>query len=86
VPDELPAPEPLAVAEPLAPGPAVIPAPGKGGRSALKVVTVYLEQGDDEFLETITHAGRTSRPKIAVSRRAVVRLALERAPGSAGCR
>jgi hypothetical protein len=44
----------------------------------LKVVTVYLEQGDDDFLETITHTGRTSQPKVAVSRSAVVRLALER--------
>jgi hypothetical protein len=44
----------------------------------LKVVTVYLGQGDNDLLETITHTGRTSRPKVAVSRRAVVRLALER--------
>jgi len=42
------------------------------------VVTVYLEQDDDDFLETITHTGRMSRPKVAVSRSAVVRLALGR--------
>ena len=45
---------------------------------ALKVVTVYLEQDDDDFLETITHTGRTTQPKTAISRSAVVRLALER--------
>ena len=47
-------------------------------KPALKVVTVYLEQDDDDFLETITHTGRTSQPKTAISRSAVVRLALER--------
>lgn len=45
---------------------------------ALKVVTIYLEQDDDDFLETITHTGRTTQPKTAISRSAVVRLALER--------
>lgn len=45
---------------------------------ALKVVTVYLEQEDDDFLEDITHTGRTTQPKTAISRSAVVRLALER--------
>jgi len=45
---------------------------------ALKVVTVYLEQDDDDFLEAITHTGRTTQPKTAISRSAVVRLALER--------
>jgi hypothetical protein len=44
----------------------------------LKVVTVYLEKADDDFLETITHTGRTSRPKVGVSRSAVVQLALAR--------
>lgn len=47
-------------------------------KPALKVVTIYLEQDDDDFLETITHTGRTSQPKTAISRSAVVRLALER--------
>jgi len=47
-------------------------------KTDLKVVTVYLEQDDDNFLETITHTGRTSQPKTAISRSAVVRLALER--------
>ena len=43
-----------------------------------RYATVYLEQDDDDFLETITHTGRTSQPKTAISRSAVVRLALER--------
>ncbi|GAA3705001.1 hypothetical protein GCM10022204_23050 [Microlunatus aurantiacus] len=30
------------------------------------------------YLEEITHAGKTSRPRIAISRSAIVRLALER--------
>ena len=47
-------------------------------KPALKVVTIYLEQDDDDFLETISHTGRTSQPKTAISRSAVVRLALER--------
>lgn len=52
----------------------------EGGKvkAALKVVTVYLEQDDDDFLEAITHTGRTTQPKTAISRSAVVRLALER--------
>lgn len=54
------------------------PAPQAATKPALKVVTIYLEQDDDDFLETITHTGRTSQPKTAISRSAVVRLALER--------
>ncbi|SDT01392.1 hypothetical protein SAMN04488543_2845 [Friedmanniella luteola] len=53
------------------------PEPKARAKAELKVVTVYLEQDDDDFLETITHTGRTSQPKTAVSRSAVVRLALE---------
>lgn len=47
-------------------------------RAELKVVTIYLDQDDDDFLSTITHAGRSSQPKTSISRSAVVRLALER--------
>ena len=54
------------------------PAPQAAAKPALKVVTLYLEQDDDDFQETITHTGRTSQPKTAISRSAVVRLALER--------
>ena len=60
------------------PKPAPAPAPAPKAKAELKVVTVYLEQDDDDFLETITHTGRTSQPKTAISRSAVVRLALER--------
>lgn len=42
-------------------------------KPALKVVTIYLEQDGDDFFETITHTGRTSQPKTAISRSAVVR-------------
>lgn len=59
------------------PHPVRTPAPAKS-KVDLKVVTIYLEQNDDDFLETITHTGRTSHPKTAISRSAVVRLALER--------
>ena len=58
--------------------PAPAPAAAPRAKAELKVVTVYLEQDDDDFLETITHTGRTSQPKTAISRSAVVRLALER--------
>ena len=60
------------------PKPSPRPAPKAKAREDLKVVTIYLEQEDDDFLETITHTGRTSQPKTAISRSAVVRLALER--------
>ncbi|WP_375424823.1 hypothetical protein [uncultured Friedmanniella sp.] len=70
-----PAAKPAVSSRPKAtPAPVARPA----AKSDLKVVTVYLEQDDDDFLETITHTGRTSRPKTAISRSAVVRLALER--------
>ena len=73
-------PQPVPAAEAAAP--TSIPEQTRGTRAtakaALKVVTIYLEQDDDDFLETITHTGRTSRPKTAISRSAVVRLALER--------
>lgn len=73
-----------AATEPVTPEPAAVAAPANAEpakaaeRPALKVVTIYLEQDDDDLLETITHIGRTSRPKVAISRSAVVRLALER--------
>jgi hypothetical protein len=74
-----PSPQPAGneVKEPPA-KPAGGPARQAATKPALKVVTIYLEQDDDDFLETITHTGRTSQPKTAISRSAVVRLALER--------
>ena len=40
-------------------------------------MSIYLEPSDDLYLEEITHAGKTSRPRVAISRSAIVRLALE---------
>ena len=78
----VPAREPQPVPETEAAAPTSTPEQTRGTRAAakaaLKVVTIYLEQDDDDFLETITHTGRTGRPKTAISRSAVVRLALER--------
>ena len=41
-------------------GPTLGAAQQTATKPALKVVTIYLEQVDDDFLETITHTGRTS--------------------------
>lgn len=60
-------PEPLKspTAKPAAPEPTV-------------KMSIYLEPSDDLYLEEIAHAGKTSRPRVALSRSAIVRLALER--------
>lgn len=62
-----------AAAEPALPasrGPGVAGAPVK--------VTLYVNQDSDEFMETVRVEGLTARPKVDVSRSAVVRLALRR--------
>ena len=41
-------------------------------------MSIYLEPADDLYLEDIAHTGKTSRPRVAISRSAIVRLALER--------
>jgi hypothetical protein len=41
-------------------------------------MSIYLEPDDDLYLENIVHAGKTSRPRVAISRSAIVRLALEK--------
>ncbi|NNM96395.1 MAG: hypothetical protein HKL89_02155 [Candidatus Dormibacteraeota bacterium] len=41
-------------------------------------VTLYVDQDTDEFMEAARVKGLTSRPKVDVSRSAVVRLALRR--------
>lgn len=41
-------------------------------------MSIYLEASDDVYLENIAHAGKTGTPKVAISRSAIVRLALER--------
>jgi hypothetical protein len=40
-------------------------------------MSIYLEPSDDLYLEEIAHTGKTSRPRVAISRSAIVRLALE---------
>lgn len=57
--------EPKPAATPAAPEPTV-------------KMSIYLEPADDLYLEEIAHAGKTSRPRVALSRSAIVRLALER--------
>jgi hypothetical protein len=52
------------------PAPAELGAPFK--------VTLYVDRDTDEFMETVRVEGLTSRPKVDVSRSAVVRLALRR--------
>ena len=61
------------VVEPSLPasrGPGVVGAPVK--------VTLYVDRDSDEFMETVRVEGLTARPKVDVSRSAVVRLALRR--------
>ena len=65
-----PAPQPPAAEKPAAAEQAV-------AEPTIKM-SIYLEASDDLYLEEITHAGKTSRPRIAISRSAIVRLALER--------
>lgn len=67
------------------------PAPGAAGEpeppradpppaelAAMSKVTLYVDRDTDEFMEATRVAGLTSRPKVDVSRSAVVRLALRR--------
>lgn len=53
-----------------------VPAPAETG--ATFKVTLYLDRDTDEFMEAARVEGLTARPKIDVSRSAVVRLALRR--------
>lgn len=60
------------------------PRPSPGARSATRPteptfkVTLYVDRQTDEFMEATRVEGLTSRPKVDVSRSAVVRLALRR--------
>ena len=85
------APEVPAPAEPadVTTAPEKAPARPKAARSARPQVkpevqqptikmSIYLEASDDVYLENIAHAGKTGTPKVAISRSAIVRLALER--------
>ncbi|RJK92529.1 hypothetical protein [Vallicoccus soli] len=68
------APEKTAGAEPTPPTPS--PSPEEIG--ATFKVTLYVDRSTDEFMEAARVAGLTSRPKVDVSRSAVMRLALRR--------
>jgi hypothetical protein len=70
--------EPVLLAAPEQP--ALVPAPPPApviAKPELKVVTIYLDDDDDDLLEGTTHIGRTTRPKVAISRSAIIRYALK---------
>lgn len=52
------------------------PAPIAGPEDSLSRATVYLDEVTDNFIEGIIAAGRARRPRVSISRSAVVRLAL----------
>lgn len=54
------------------------PAPTPAQPGATFKVTLYVDQDTDDFMEAARVTGMTSRPKVDVSRSAVVRLALRR--------
>lgn len=62
---------------PLMPGPTP-PAPSPEATGATFKVTLYVDRQTDEFMEATRVEGLMSRPKVDVSRSAVVRLALRR--------
>lgn len=64
-------------AESEEPTPVPAPAPSTGSED-LHARTIHLDQAADDWLEDIAIVGRRSRPRVAVSRSAVVRYALER--------
>jgi len=74
---------PPAPVEPASPSPAPEPtqrrsAPSPVNQGVTFKVTLYVDRDTDEFMEAARVAGLTSRPKVDVSRSAVVRLALRR--------
>ncbi len=75
--EEPPAPDSAPASGP-APAPQVS-APAKAAAAGeLRKVAVYLDEDTDTALEAIRYAGTTRRPRLDVSKSAVVRLALER--------
>lgn len=60
------------------PVPSPEPAPAAPSPAPLVRATVYLQDGDDLWLERIAGEGRLQRPRVDASRSAVTRLALER--------
>jgi len=71
---EVHAPEIETIADPGAAAENVAPAE----LGATFKVTLYVDRDTDEFMEAVRVEGLTSRPKVDVSRSAVVRLALRR--------
>jgi len=74
---------PPAPVEPASPAPATKPAqsrsaPSPADQGVTFKVTLYVDRDTDEFMEAARVEGLTSRPKVDVSRSAVVRLALRR--------
>src|SRR4051794_5693037 len=65
-----PAPEP----EPEVP-PGKVPSGAVAVQEPTVKMSIYLEPGDDLYLEEIAHTGKTTRPRVAISRSAIVRLA-----------
>ncbi|ARV85390.1 hypothetical protein MYCOZU1_05931 (plasmid) [Mycobacterium intracellulare subsp. chimaera] len=57
--------------------PASQPSTGAGG-SELAKVSIYLDEHNDAYLETVRAAARTTKPRVDATRSAVVRLALNR--------
>src|SRR4051812_21152976 len=73
-----------AAAEPMTPAPepepegsGAKPPPSVAAQESTIKMSIYLEPSDDLYLEEIAHTGKTSRPRVAISRSAIVRLALE---------
>ncbi|WP_392423625.1 hypothetical protein [Barrientosiimonas humi] len=62
--------------EPLAPAPEASRPPA-AGLEELSARTIHLDRSSDDWLEDIAIAGRRARPRVAISRSAVVRYALE---------
>jgi len=74
---------PPASGKPASPSPAPKPAQSRSAPSPPELgvtfkVTLYVDRDTDEFMEAARVEGLTSRPKVDVSRSAVVRLALRR--------
>lgn len=74
VPDAAPAAQ--EAAEVTLPAPPT-PMAATGAQEPTVKMSLYLEPSDDLYLEEIAHAGKTARPRVAISRSAIVRLALE---------
>ena len=82
-PEDAAAADPPAPAEPVASPPVAEPKQRRPAAAPTELgatfkVTLYVDRDTDEFMEAARVEGLTSRPKVDVSRSAVVRLALRR--------